>query len=154
YANAAAERAFGITRDALYGRTDGDLFPEASAAIARRQDERVLAMRQPLQSIDELELRGVKQHLLALRFPIEGPMPLIGGLLLDLSERVSVEQELRRALARKREFLATVAHKLRNPLAPIMTALNILDFQGGQAPDAQRLLAIARRQARQLAHVI
>src|SRR5438093_6614683 len=55
YANAAAERAFGITRNALYGRTDGDVFPAASARVSPRQDERVLATRQPLQSIDELE---------------------------------------------------------------------------------------------------
>ena len=42
------------------------------------------------------------------------------------AERRRAEQELREANRRKDEFLATLAHELRNPLAPIRNSLHIL----------------------------
>src|SRR4029077_843158 len=44
----------------------------------------------------------------------------------DLIERLRLEQELKDADRRKDEFLAILAHELRNPLAPIRNALHIL----------------------------
>src|SRR5262245_57054023 len=46
------------------------------------------------------------------------------------AERRRVEEELREANRRKDEFLATLAHELRNPLAPICNSLNILKIAG------------------------
>jgi signal transduction histidine kinase len=55
------------------------------------------------------------------------------GVNIDITERKRDEEELRRLAAelseadrRKDEFLATLAHELRNPLAPIRTGLQIL----------------------------
>lgn len=45
---------------------------------------------------------------------------------VEIEERRRVEEELREAHRRKDEFLATLAHELRNPLAPIRNSLNIL----------------------------
>jgi signal transduction histidine kinase/ActR/RegA family two-component response regulator len=43
----------------------------------------------------------------------------------EVAERVRAEQRLREADQRKDEFLATLAHELRNPLAPLLNALNL-----------------------------
>ncbi|HVH05516.1 MAG TPA: ATP-binding protein, partial [Myxococcota bacterium] len=48
------------------------------------------------------------------------------GINLDLSDLKQVEDELRLADRRKDEFLATLAHELRNPLAPIRNGLEVL----------------------------
>src|SRR5690606_24519579 len=55
--------------------------------------------------------------------------------------------ELHDADRRKDEFLAMLGHELRNPLAAIVTALDMLE-DGGLEPGVQRqLIAVARRQA-------
>ena len=80
------------------------------------------------------------------------------GVGMDLSEtrRLTAELEVRAnelALAdrRKDEFLAMLAHELRNPLAPLSTALQLLR-SGGTSND--RVLATAERQTRQLARLV
>ncbi len=48
------------------------------------------------------------------------------GVSLDVTERMRAEEELREADRRKDEFLAMLAHELRNPLAPISAAAQLL----------------------------
>ncbi|HET9234907.1 MAG TPA: ATP-binding protein, partial [Candidatus Eisenbacteria bacterium] len=48
------------------------------------------------------------------------------GIGIDITERKRAEERLREADRRKDEFLATLAHELRNPLAPIRNAVQIL----------------------------
>ncbi len=48
------------------------------------------------------------------------------GLAIDITERRRTVEALQEADRRKDEFLATLAHELRNPLAPISSGLHIL----------------------------
>src|SRR6185436_4108265 len=52
---------------------------------------------------------------------------------------------------RKDEFLATLAHELRNPLAPIRNAVQIMRLSGASAPAAQHLSEMMERQ---VAHMV
>jgi len=52
----------------------------------------------------------------------------------EVIERIRAEQRLREADQRKDEFLATLAHELRNPLAPLLNALNVRRLS---APDVE-----------------
>jgi CheY-like chemotaxis protein/two-component sensor histidine kinase len=54
----------------------------------------------------------------------------------------------------KNEFLAILAHELRNPLAPIRTAVQILNREGALAPESQWALSAIERQVRQMARLI
>jgi CheY-like chemotaxis protein/two-component sensor histidine kinase len=54
----------------------------------------------------------------------------------------------------KNEFLAILAHELRNPLAPIRTAVQILNREGTLGPESQWALSAIDRQVRQMAHLI
>ena len=55
---------------------------------------------------------------------------------------------------RKDEFLATLAHELRNPLAPIRNALHALDQPDTSPADAGRMRAIAGRQVGHMARLL
>ena len=78
----------------------------------------------------------------------------------DITERLDVEA-LRTANARleeadrnKNEFIAMLAHELRNPLAPILSSVYILDHAPSGGEQARRAQAIIERQIRQLTRLV
>jgi signal transduction histidine kinase/ActR/RegA family two-component response regulator len=76
-------------------------------------------------------------------------------LSVEMAERRKAEEALRTAARKKDEFLATLAHELRNPLAPISNAAEILRRTGDQdAALRQRALDIMGRQLRQMVRLI
>ena len=70
----------------------------------------------------------------------------------EITERRRMEVKLREADRRKDEFLATLAHELRNPLAPIRNALRLLQI--GDEHSAVDAVQIMERQLRQLVRLI
>ncbi|XYJ09572.1 PAS domain-containing hybrid sensor histidine kinase/response regulator [Telluria sp. B2] len=89
--------------------------------------------------------------------PVRGPEGAIDAavvVLLDMTERLRAEAALREADRRKDEFLAMLAHELRNPLAPIMAAAELL-AQKNAAPDTvSQASGIIARQARHLTGLV
>jgi signal transduction histidine kinase/ActR/RegA family two-component response regulator len=70
----------------------------------------------------------------------------------EIGERALAEERLRDADRRKDEFLATLAHELRNPLAPLLNALNVRRLS---APDTEEpLQALMERQMALLVRLI
>ncbi len=59
------------------------------------------------------------------------------GIVRDITERVRIEEALQEADRRKDEFLAMLAHELRNPLAPIRNAAHILGLLNLPDPRVQ-----------------
>jgi len=69
-------------------------------------------------------------------------------------ERLRLIEQLREADRRKDEFLATLAHELRNPLAPIRNALHLMRSPDGDARVVEAERAMAERQVVHLARLI
>jgi signal transduction histidine kinase/ActR/RegA family two-component response regulator len=72
----------------------------------------------------------------------------------EMQVRHRAEQALLVADRRKDEFLATLAHELRNPLAPIRTGLDILRLRSGDAQSTTRATDIMERQLRQMVRLV
>jgi signal transduction histidine kinase/response regulator RpfG family c-di-GMP phosphodiesterase len=72
----------------------------------------------------------------------------------DLIERIRSAQVLKEADRRKDEFLATLAHELRNPLAPIRNAAQVLQMKGATPPQLQTARDIIIRQVQQMARLV
>ncbi|MBC8025837.1 MAG: response regulator [Steroidobacteraceae bacterium] len=86
-----------------------------------------------------LGVDGKYHSILAQGVPIRdeaGRVQRWAGINLDISRLKNTERALIEADRRKDEFLATLAHELRNPLAPIRNAVRILDSDA--ADDRQR----------------
>jgi PAS domain S-box-containing protein len=79
----------------------------------------------------------------------------------DISERKQLEEALREQAAalqmsdrRKDEFLATLAHELRNPLAPILNSVELLHLLPSEDPTLRQVRDILDRQTRQMARLV
>ena len=72
----------------------------------------------------------------------------------ETAERREAEEALRVADRRKDEFLAMLAHELRNPLAPLRNALEILKRRGADAAVAKETREMMERQLRQLVRLV
>lgn len=72
----------------------------------------------------------------------------------EMSVRQDAERALRAADQRKDEFLATLAHELRNPLAPLRNALEILRTHAPEDDVARRAREIMDRQLRQMVRLV
>ncbi|WP_342117307.1 hybrid sensor histidine kinase/response regulator [Pseudoduganella sp. OTU4001] len=70
--------------------------------------------------------------------------------LMDVSDRVAAEEELRQAHKRKDDFLTVLAHEMRNPLAPISAAAELLRIAFADNQAIQHTSAVL---ARQVAHM-
>jgi PAS domain S-box-containing protein len=72
----------------------------------------------------------------------------------DIHERKLIEETLREAEQRKDQFLATLAHELRNPLAPIRNAVAILGKKHGLDPELAWTREVLERQVEQMSRLI
>jgi PAS domain S-box-containing protein len=75
------------------------------------------------------------------------------GASLDITDAVLAEQALKETDRRKDEFLAVLAHELRNPLAPISNAVHLLRHPDGRRR-ADRLVEMLGRQVRQMIKLV
>ncbi len=73
------------------------------------------------------------------------------GMLAEAGRRA---EALREADRRKDEFLATLAHELRNPLAPLRNAVEILQMPGATEEMKQRAVGMMERQLRQMVRLV
>jgi PAS domain S-box-containing protein len=72
----------------------------------------------------------------------------------DVTERRKVETSLIESNRHKDEFLAMLAHELRNPLAPISNALHVLNLVSSQEPAAVEARSLIERQIEQLVRLV
>ncbi len=75
------------------------------------------------------------------------------GISLDITGAVQAEDALKDADRRKDEFLATLAHELRNPLAPISNAVQLMRRPDGRR-QSDRVVEMVGRQVRQIVTLV
>ncbi|HET9930144.1 MAG TPA: ATP-binding protein [Polyangiaceae bacterium] len=83
---------------------------------------------------------------------VAGVPKRINGTLLDITERKRSEDALEEAVRRKDEFLALLGHELRNPLAPIRTAVELMRVRYPEL--AARELDVIERQLRYVTRLV
>lgn len=100
---------------------------------------------------------GKRLTALAYANPIRDHSGKLAGavnVLVDVSERKRFEVALRDADRSKNEFLATLAHELRNPLAPVRNAVEILNRKVPPSPETRWALDVIDRQMQQMTRLI
>jgi PAS domain S-box-containing protein len=156
--NKRAEQTFGYTCEECLGRNVAELIPpeqhEGMVEALRRTRAGTTSP-----TVYELELickDGWRVPLeVSSRLIVRDGAPVgIQGIARDISDRRQTEQALREANRRKDEFLATLAHELRNPLAPIRTAAAVLGVIAPPGEEFQRLRDMIDRQVTHLVGLV
>ncbi|MGH8496206.1 MAG: PAS domain S-box protein [Gammaproteobacteria bacterium] len=88
------------------------------------------------------------------RFDAQGEFQGYIGCVIDVHDRKNYEHALKEADRRKDEFLATLAHELRNPLAPLRNAVQLFRLKGPPEPELQWARDVIDRQVEHLARLI
>ena len=153
--NAEAERLFGYTADEAIGRPIGMIIPPERADEEREIMERLRAG----ERVEHFETVRVTKDgrrvdiSLAISPVRDATGRTIGAskVARDIGERKRIEAALRDAARRKDEFLALLAHELRNPLAPLSNGLEILRLAGADAKAVTQARAVMERQ---LGHMV
>jgi CheY-like chemotaxis protein/nitrogen-specific signal transduction histidine kinase len=98
---------------------------------------------------------------LVVQIVADGLLPGAVMTFYDDSERRRLAEELRDRTAelaeserRKTEFIATLAHELRNPLAPLRAALQVMRKSSDNATSVEQLREVMERQLGQLVHLV
>jgi signal transduction histidine kinase len=84
----------------------------------------------------------------------QGEGAAVIGVVMDVTAQHEAESALRDIDHRKDEFIAVLAHELRNPLAPIRNAVAMMTLSGPLIPEIERARSIVDRQSQQLSRLV
>ncbi|TAK62151.1 PAS domain S-box protein [Methylobacter sp.] len=140
--NKALAESYGTSLENLIGVSNENLNPD-KAAHFYQNDLDVISSRKPKRIQEEkVTLADGSVHWYStVKVPLfdDDNCNKMLGVATDITERKRAEEALRLADRRKDEFLAILAHELRNPLAPIRNAVQLLKRQEGkEATDPTR----------------
>jgi PAS domain S-box-containing protein len=98
-------------------------------------------------------VRSIEQNAAPIR---DDQGKIMGAVIVirDITERRRADEALREADRRKEEFLAVLSHELRNPLAPIQSALDLMSQTEMSRTERERELAVVVRQVRHLTRLV
>lgn len=155
--NAMFEQQTGIA--GAQGKTARMLFPEQESFWADACG-RVVLTGEPVRFDNEVKSLNRWFEVYASPFGSPGSHK-VAVLFRDITNRRQSDAALRQLAAElaqadrcKTEFMATLAHELRHPLAPIRSALGILRTGGNSPAGQEKMLDMMDRQVSQMAHLI
>lgn len=167
----------GFSPEELLGKRDEDWAPEPVARRSHEQESEVLKTGRSMQTVEIVPgQQGQTEYYLVLRFPLEipGGRRFLGGVAVDISDRMRAEEEVRRLndqLERRvaertgqleranqelESFSYSVSHDLRTPLRAIDGFARILleDYYSQLDEEGRRLLNVVRENTARMAELI
>jgi len=163
--NAAAERLFGYTSEQAVGKHVSLIIPPERIA----EEDKIIARLKEGHRIEHFETERVRsdgQHItvsLTISPLKDDSGNVIGAskIARDITQRKRLEDNLRKLAAdlsetdrRKNEFLATLAHELRNPLAPISNMIEVVKRAGSNGELLKQAHETIERQLAQMVRLV
>ena len=163
--NAGAERLFGYSPEQAVGRHISLIIPPDRIA----EEDHIVASLKAGHRVEHFETERLHSNgrpvLVSLTIsPVKDDAGNVIGaskIARDVTERRRLEDDLRKLATdlsevdrRKNEFLATLAHELRNPLAPLSNTLEILKRAGGSSQTVLQAVDTMKRQLGQMVRLV
>jgi PAS domain S-box-containing protein len=156
--NAGAARIKGYTREEIVGRHFSTFYTREEAAAGKPARELAIARQHGRVEDEGWRVRKdgttfwANVNITAV-YDESNRLRGFAKVTRDLTERRERE-ELERSGARMRKFLATLAHELRNPLAPVRNAIGVMQLEAGLNPTMARSRDLIDRQVAHLTRLV
>jgi PAS domain S-box-containing protein len=165
--NSQTEKLFGYRREELIGQPVELLVPERFRAEHPRERKNYVGRPEMRAMGQGRDLHGRRAD--GSEFPVEiglNPIETEDGVfvlsaIVDITERKRLEgelhgrlEELDTAARRKDEFLAMLGHELRNPLAPMRNALQVMKMPAVDETTARQMREMLERQLHHLVRLV
>ncbi|MEO8734568.1 MAG: PAS domain-containing protein, partial [Flavobacteriales bacterium] len=157
YANKALLDLYGLTEEEYVGHSFRDVgYPEWHARMHEQEMDEVIRTGKPLRGKVPFQAKGgsgIYDYIFMPVFGPDGKVEAIAGTTRDVTALERSAEALKEADKRKDEFLAVLAHELRNPLAPLRSGVELLreDTSPGVLQQAQDIMS---RQIEHMVHLV
>ncbi len=159
YSNKAHCDLLKVGMNDIIGKTYGDLsLPDELTARLHLQIQQVVETKSPIR--DEMEWTNSNGTLTYYEYrfsPIvnkKDQLEFVAGAARDITDRKQNEMALQEADRRKDVFLATLAHEIRNPLAPILSGLELIRRSKDDPETSERALTVIERQTHNIVRLV
>jgi PAS domain S-box-containing protein len=158
YANEALLTMWGMSWDEAYRKSFLELGYEPwHAEMHCREIDTVRATGQPLRGevpFNGTNGRRIYDYIFVPVIGSDGSVEAVAGTTRDVTERHQMEEILRQTDRNKDEFIALLAHELRNPLAPLLNGLQAIRLSGGDPNVLNDVRDIMERQLKHMVRLI
>jgi PAS domain S-box-containing protein len=156
--NIGAQRIHGYNAQEIIGLHISEFYPSESVAAGRPKEELEQALRDGRVEDEGWRVRKDRSMFWAnvvvtALHDKSGELRGFAKITRDMTERRKID-ELELADRQKNEFLAMLAHELRNPLAPIRNGIELLRMPGVEPAAVQQTTAMMERQVVHLVHLV
>jgi PAS domain S-box-containing protein len=158
--NKAMAQFYNTSPESLTELTDEDFKPHADEVARVHQDDHEVISSRKIKFIPEEKVThadGSVHWYSTVKLPLfdeDNSCDKLLGVATDITKRKRAEEALRLADRRKDEFLAMLAHELRNPLAPIRNAVQLLKMQEAADPKLAWSRNVIDRQVTHMARLL
>jgi PAS domain S-box-containing protein len=157
--NSGAERITGYTETEVVGQPFGILFRPQDLLNREPERELSIALEKGRSEDERWHVRkdGGQFWAMGVVTPLwdeGGRLRGYAKIMRDITDRKRAEMDLAEANHRKDDFLAMLAHELRNPLAPILNGLQLLRLETAVGPGGQTAIGMIERQAKHLTRLV
>lgn len=165
YANKGLLKMFGKSFNEIVGKTFLEIGYEPwHAEMHNNEIETVRKSKLPIRGVvpfNGTHGRRIYDYIFAPVFNSSGEVEAVTGITRDVTERHETEEKLKQneeallqAAQRKDEFLAMLAHELRNPLAPISAETQIMALSDYNAVRVRKSSEVIQRQVKHMVNLI
>jgi two-component system sensor histidine kinase VicK len=149
--NAAAERLYGYAAGEMIGNSILQVIPPE----LHGEEETILSRIFAGEQVSHFDTQRLHKHGHRIDVQITvSPVRDTAGRIIGASKIARDVREQKQAQRRKDEFLAILAHELRNPLAPVRNAISVIRSRGDHQQQREKALEIADRQLAHMARLL
>lgn len=152
YASDRVNEVVGLGPKEVLGMNVFDFWP-ADAPRVTAQDEEMRRTGRPIQTVETLPMKNGLHYWLMHKFPIPdstGKFTLIGGMAIDITDRVVAEQKVEAALKKEEVLKREIHHRVKNNLQVVISMLYLQSAEVAD-PVAREILLECQSRTRSIA---
>lgn len=124
------EQTTGLTREYVLGKTDEELFPDATGRVSHENDKQVIRQNKILETEEKLVLHGEVKYFLSIKFPLYDNRNILSGMC-NVSTEITARKTAEKALQQTERHFGAILETANDAIITIDLNGNIHDWNNG-----------------------